>query len=581
MVDEPHLPPPRRDESLGAENANTLLVRPPSRPALGRAAATRDGLAHLATVVAIVAGLMTLSYLVPPLARLRPWVEGEGIPVVRMFRTEEPLAGGMALATGGAVRGRSASPTALGGTLGDEIAANLEDDVPAAAPAAPRRPARPAEPAAEPSEPAPIVIAPEELRGLMRRVEDPTGEALTPFYRALERTARGEEGAITRVAHYGDSSIAGDGITMTLRRRFQQRFGDGGHGFHLIARGTMPYRHRDVAHRERGSWELRQLVRAGLGSHRYGYGGVQARGIAGAWASFGTSEDGPVGGAASRFELFFLKHPRGGRVEMVVDDGPGQMVDTRAPELVDGRVALTAPPGPHELTVRVLGGGEARLYGVVLETDGPGVVYDSLGMVGARARRMLGFDLHHLRQQHRFRRTHLVVLAFGGNEADDLRHTMLSFEQDYRRVIALVREAWPSAGCLLMGPLDQGERDERGAIRTMPQIPVIVQAQRRAARAEGCAYFDTFGAMGGPGSMRRWFRATPRLAFGDFRHATPAGYRVVGNMLYKALLRGFADHLAAKADGDEGLDEPGDGSGREAGGEAEPPEAPRDQSSGT
>ena len=77
----------------------------------------------------------------------------------------------------------------------------------------------------------------------------------------------------------------------------------------------------------------------------------------------------------------------------------------------------------------------------------------------------------------------------------------------------------------------------------MPQVPVIVAAARRAALAEGCAFFDTFTAMGGDGSMRRWHRSAPRLAFGDLRHATPAGYRVVGNMIYKALLRGFADHL--------------------------------------
>jgi hypothetical protein len=46
--------------------------------------------------------------------------------------------------------------------------------------------------------------------------------------------------------------------------------------------------------------------------------------------------------------------------------------------------------------------------------------------------------------------------------------------------------------------------------------------------------------------MERWFRSRPRLAFGDFRHATPAGYRVLGNMFYKALLEGFSDYLAAR-----------------------------------
>ena len=45
--------------------------------------------------------------------------------------------------------------------------------------------------------------------------------------------------------------------------------------------------------------------------------------------------------------------------------------------------------------------------------------------------------------------------------------------------------------------------------------------------------------MGGEGAMGRWFRQEPRLSGGDFRHATPAGYRVIGEMFYRALLMGF------------------------------------------
>jgi lysophospholipase L1-like esterase len=110
----------------------------------------------------------------------------------------------------------------------------------------------------------------------------------------------------------------------------------------------------------------------------------------------------------------------------------------------------------------------------------------------------------------------------------------------------MVRRARPEAACLLMAPLDQATRDERGNITTLAPVPIIVEAQRRAARAEGCAFFDTYAAMGGEGAMRRWFRSEPRLAFGDYRHATPAGYTVIGNMLYKALLKGFSDFLEAQ-----------------------------------
>jgi len=53
--------------------------------------------------------------------------------------------------------------------------------------------------------------------------------------------------------------------------------------------------------------------------------------------------------------------------------------------------------------------------------------------------------------------------------------------------------------------------------------------------------------MGGEDAMRRWYKAQPRLAMGDFRHATPAGYEVIGNMFYKALLAGFADYLSGES----------------------------------
>ena len=451
-----------------------------------------------------------------------------------MFTREEPLETGMAVATGGAV-GAGAD---VADTLGDAVAANLEEPEPAPAP----------EPAADTEESAAdegprVRIDPSELEGLVRELEDPGGRAMRPFYEQLLRTAEREDHAITRVAHYGDSSIAGDGITVTLRRRLQQRFGDAGHGFVLIARGTMPYRHQDIRHSAGGAWDLDQLVRAGRRDHVYGYGGVMYRALGNTNARFGTHDRGPVGNAVSRFELWYRQHPRGGRVDLRVDRGEREVLETRGDDERDAWHVVEVPDGEHRLELRTIGGGESRLFGMVLEREGPGVVYDSLGMVGARARRMLGIDPAHFRSQHAHRQTNLIVLAFGGNDADDQRRTAEQFEDDFRRVARLVRRARPEAACLLMAPLDQARRGERGGIETMDRVPIIVEAQRRAAAAEGCAFFDTFAAMGGEGSMRRWYRSRPRLSFGDFRHATPAGYRVIGNMLYKALLKGFSDYL--------------------------------------
>ena len=522
-----------REDLLGGEGEDTLLAAVAAGADHEHATGeTWRALGHLAIVAAVLAVIALVPYASPKLSTWRAWVPGEGIAVVRLFQGQERAAGSMDIATGGA-GGRGGR---IEDQLGAAVAQNLGDDETDRAPAPP-----------VPSEEAGprVRVDPRELEGLVREVEDPSGRAMRPFYEALLRTAERDAGAITRVAHYGDSSIAGDGITSTLWRRFQQRFGDAGHGFILIARGTMPYRHQDVRHDGNDEWRLIELVRAGLSDQHYGYGGVQYRSASGGTARFATAEDGPIGTNVSRYELWFQRHPRGGRVDFSIDRGERVTLDTEGEAMADDWHVIEVPDGPHRLDLRTIGGGESRLYGMVMEREGPGVVYDSLGMVGARGRRMLGYDPAHFARQHARRETNLIVLAFGGNDADD-RLTPEQFERDYRRMARMVRRARPEAACLLMAPLDQATRDERGNITTLAPVPIIVEAQRRAARAEGCAFFDTYAAMGGEGAMRRWFRSEPRLAFGDYRHATPAGYTVIGNMLYKALLKGFSDFLEAQ-----------------------------------
>jgi hypothetical protein len=78
-----------------------------------------------------------------------------------------------------------------------------------------------------------------DLKATLRTVpiEDPTGHALDAFYARLRETDAHKPGAVTRILHYGDSTIASDYISGTARRRLQARFGDAGHGFILTATG--------------------------------------------------------------------------------------------------------------------------------------------------------------------------------------------------------------------------------------------------------------------------------------------------------------------------------------------------------
>jgi lysophospholipase L1-like esterase len=490
-------------------------------------------LQHLTTVTVFMFAACALTYVVPPMEGLRPWIPGEeDFPIVRLFKRW----GAIPAFAGHGGSYRASTSTEVGAerlaeTVGETVAANLG--------------AKPVVAPPVDSDEGPRVDS-TEYAGISVYIEDPTGRGMRAFYEALEKTARAKDGAITRVGHYGDSSIATDLITSTVRENLQARFGDAGHGFVLAAKGYIPYKHRGVRQSSNPEdWDVREVVRRQDRNGRYGYGGVQSRARGGAWARVGTAKRGDVGTRASRFTIYYGEQPRGGKFSVRLDDGEREIVSTKAAALGDAAYSIEGPDGPHLLEFRHARGRPINFYGVAIEREGPGVVYDSLGLVGARANRLLNFNESHIKSQLEQRGVNLIVLGFGGNEASDAR-TEEAFYEDYLQVLRRMRQGREDLGCLVFAPLDQARR-HRGRIRTLPTIPLIVAAQRRAAFDSGCAFYDTWQAMGGQDAMRRWYKAQPRLAMGDFRHATPAGYEIIGNMFYKALLAGFAGYLSGES----------------------------------
>jgi lysophospholipase L1-like esterase len=475
-------------------------------------------LRHLAWVIATlnVCGLMT--YATPQLANLRPWVQGEPIPLVDLF---------------GRTASTSNTEPNVAGATGSPGGQPTDAQLPAVAAAELARKHADASVGAH--------VDASEFEGVTQSIDQP--EQLSAFYAALAATANKKAHALTRIAHYGDSAVAADGVTSAARRLFQARFGDAGHGFMLTARGDMHYNHRDIRARSGGEWELMHIVRAPLRNGWYGYGGVQYRGHAGASATFETPDDSVVGRTASRFEVFFQKGRGGGDIRVSADGDVLGTIDTRAATLEDGWQTFDVPDGEHSFSLRVGGRGLVTMYGVALERDLPGVVYDSLGLVGARAQRLLNADPVHFRRQIEHRAPQLLVLAFGGNESGDKYLNLDTYKQELRTILHNLRGSDRSMSCLLFAPLDQGEKNERGVVETVEILPSIIAAQAEVARSEGCAFYNAWQAMGGEGSMARWYKHRPRWATSDFRHATPEGYDVMGEMFYKALLKGFAEYL--------------------------------------
>jgi lysophospholipase L1-like esterase len=375
-----------------------------------------------------------------------------------------------------------------------------------------------------------------------RSVEDPSGHALDAFFRRLDAVERKETGAIARVTYFGDSIVASDFVTATLRRKLQKRFGDAGHGFMLMANAWPGYSHQDVVRFAAPGWLVSRVVGPYADDDLYGLGGVSFRAQGkGAFSRFATTKSGTFGRAVSSFSVYYLEHPEGSAMTVSVDGAVRESVDTRADAVRSQRRVYAVPDGAHELEVRAEGPG-VRAFGVAMERDVPGAVLDAIGIQGCRIRFLDKSDDAHFAEQLRMRDPSLVVFQYGMNESEDGElYPLDQYEATMKELLQKVRGALPSASCMLVGPMDRADKKGSG-YSSRPVVPKLAAIQRRVSAEVGCAYWDTLSAMGGLGSMGVWVQRG--LGGADLAHPSSAGAEVLGRWVYLALMEAYGAYRA-------------------------------------
>jgi lysophospholipase L1-like esterase len=384
-------------------------------------------------------------------------------------------------------------------------------------------------------------------------IEDPSGRALRHFQHALMQLEAGSASTgrdKVRVLHLGDSTLGVDGIPHSIRTRMQQRFGDGGPGLVLLKRYSLSYKPASVSLRGGDDWTHCYIAYKCRGDGHYGIGGLIVSSAGGAATTIASLPDAATGTEFSQVELWYAASDAGGSIALEIDGELAKTIDTGVPgqlELEDRWASVAVEPGAHTVKVRASGGGKARLYGVVLEHERPGVVWDSTSMIGAFTKRLLAWDPEHIAAQVAHRDPDLIVFTYGGN---DLRRIVAgSLDEDgyvaeAGAVIDLVRSGKPEASCMITAVTDHGRS---GTYTVEPEhMEIMIAAQRRLAFEKGCAFFDSWTAMGGRDSLRTWLRQSPRLAEPDLKHLNHRGRELMGQWIHEALL---AEYVAYRTRG--------------------------------
>lgn len=360
-----------------------------------------------------------------------------------------------------------------------------------------------------------------------KNLVDPAHE-LDHFYAAL---AKGS----ARILHYGDSPTTGDLITADARAYLQKQFGDGGSGFALIARPWAWYNHRGVE-MEGSGWGIDVAGATEVKDGMHGLGGASFRGSVGASARF------TLRNPQTRVEVAYLSQPDGGDFIVEADGASLGTVETAADAKKPGFAAFEVPDGAKKFVIRVTRG-SVRLYGADFRRSPTGVVYHSLGVNGANVTLLSrAFNGAHWTAELRHYKPDLVIINYGTNESGYPSFVEGTWGQEVKNAVKRVQTALPETSVLLMSPMDRGERKHDGSIDTIAAMPSLVKIEAGVGQETGVAFFNTFQAMGGPGTMGRWYASEPRLVGADFIHPMPAGAKIVGELLAGALRDGYNDY---------------------------------------
>lgn len=396
------------------------------------------------------------------------------------------------------------------------------------------------------------VLSAEELRAqeklertlALRELQFPDGDTLrlSAWLESLKSTANGGR---VRVLHFGDSQIEGDRITSYLREQWQAEYGGEGPGM-LPAMPLTP--NFSIRQEQSANWKRYPAFGrrdSNVTHSKYGYRAVMSRytspildsshsDTTQAWIEFKPSVQGYRHVRTyHRMRMYFGGHRQPLRLTVYANDT--LLTEEIVP--VSGDVLSRTwrfSQTPETLRLEFQGGDSPDVYGISLEGRS-GIVVDNIAMRGASGVVFTRIDQSNLSAMLRAEPVSLVLLQYGGNtvpyirDEEHAKQYARRFQRQIRRLKALI----PEASFVVIGPSDMSQRDGT-SFRTYDAVPWVRDALREVAFAEGVAFWDIYGAMGGFNAMPEWVKAEPPLAGADHIHFTPSGARQVATWLHEA-----------------------------------------------
>ena len=183
--------------------------------------------------------------------------------------------------------------------------------------------------------------------------------------------------------------------------------------------------------------------------------------------------------------------------------------------------------------------GTFTVTGVYLDNGMPGITYHGIGINGAKVESYL--KCADLKRDLRLVNPDLVIFGIGINDAAADSFTKEKFINDYSMLIDTILDVNPQCALLFVTNNDSYKKVSKKKYEVNPNGVVAEQAFMELGKKHNGAVWDFFDIMGGLRSMQDW--QDEGIAQKDKVHFTSAGYALIGDLLFNALMEKYTEHL--------------------------------------
>jgi len=186
--------------------------------------------------------------------------------------------------------------------------------------------------------------------------------------------------------------------------------------------------------------------------------------------------------------------------------------------------------------------GEFTLTGVLLESDMPGISVHGVGVNGASVPSYLRCD--DFERDLELIRPDLIIFGIGINDAAEKDFEKQVFKRNFDELIRIIKRVNPDCALLFMTNNDSFKRVKarrKARYEVNPNGKIVEEAFMEMGKQYNAAVWDQFDIMGGLHSMQDWEKAG--LAQKDKVHFTNSGYKLLGDLLYNALITRYIEYI--------------------------------------